>query len=449
MWRLSRTSAVNSTLPRSRLSWQPHGSSCWVLSSSRPGWTIVFDSWLAEVEEHLRGTRRCARPSAGVISSLRSQSASCCGGSPSLAGVGRWAAAEEVARADDVGSNQVLELLEQLLDKSLVVVEDKGPKGLRFHFLETIRQYAWERLDQAGEVITTRERHLSWYLQLATDVQPPGMHHPWHAADLIEEQDNLRAALVWAIQDGNAEAGLRVAVALAHIWYMRGHYSEGRPRLAELLALPASTSTPDVRASALTSAGYIAYCEGDLKAAQDLLEESLRLWDALGNDERRAACFQTLGNVTRFRGDLDGARPLFEEASVINGRLGHHMREAMNLAPMAQVLFEEGDVGRAEALNDQSSTSLQSAGLGWGTILTLCMFGRVAAARNDNPTARKRLEESLELSRTLGISRGVVWALYFLAQHALTQGDARRARATYAECLRLARQTGDHLATAF
>jgi predicted ATPase len=78
---------------------------------------------------------------------------------------------------------------------------------------------------------------------------------------LIEERDNLRAALVWAIQDGNAEAGLRVAVALAHIWYLRGHYSEGRSRLAELLALPASDSTPDVRASALTSAGYLAYCE--------------------------------------------------------------------------------------------------------------------------------------------------------------------------------------------
>jgi predicted ATPase/DNA-binding CsgD family transcriptional regulator len=365
---------------------------------------------------------------------------------------GGWtlAAAEEVAHGDDVASNQVLELLEQLLDKSLVVVEDRGPKGLRFNFLETIRQYAWERLDQAGEVIATRQRHLSWCLELATEMQPqpPGMHHPWHAADLIDEQENLRAALIWAVQDGNAEAGLRVAVALAHIWYMRGHYSEGRSRLAELLALPASDSAPDVRASALTSAGYLAYCEGDLKAAQALLEESLRLWDALGNDERRAACLQTLGNVTRFRGDLQGARPLFEEASIINGRLGHHMREAMNLALLAQVLFEQGDIRRADALNNQSSTSLESAGPGWGTTLTLCMFGRVAAVRGDHVTARKRLQESLEVSRSLGVTRGVVWALYFLAQHALSQGDARRARTTFAESLRLARQTGDHLATA-
>ena len=121
-------------------------------------------------------------------------------------------------------------------------------------------------------------------------------------------------------------------------------------------------SASDVRASALTSAGYLAYCEGDLKAAQSLLEESLRLWDALGNDERRAVCLQTLGNVTRFRGDLQGARTLFEEASLINRRLGHHMREAMNLTLMAQVLFEEGDVTRAEALNDQSFSALQSAG---------------------------------------------------------------------------------------
>jgi predicted ATPase/DNA-binding CsgD family transcriptional regulator len=364
---------------------------------------------------------------------------------------GGWtlAAAEEITRGKDVEVNQVPELLEQLLDKSLVVVEDKGPQGMRFHFLETIRQYAWEHLDQAGEVMETRERHLSWCLQLTTDVQPPGMHHPWHAADYFQEQDNLRAALLWAIEQGNADAGLRLAVALAHIWYMRGHYSEGRARLAELLSLPESISAPEVRARALTSAGYLAYCEGNLKVAQELLEESLRVWDALNNEERRAVSLQALGNVVRFRGDLHGARPLFEEASVINARLGHRMREAMNLALMAQVLFEEGDVARAEALNDRSFIALQPAGPGWGTILTLCMFGRVAAAGGDHHTARKRLEESLELSRELGISRGVVWSLYFLAQHALAQGDARRARTTFAESLRLARQTGDHLATAF
>ena len=175
---------------------------------------------------------------------------------------GGWtlAAAEDVLSGDDIQINRVLELLEQLLDKSLVAVEDQGPKRLRFHFLETIRQYAWERLEEAGEVAAIRERHLSWCLQLATDVQPPGMHHPWHAEDVIREQDNLRAALLWAIREGNAEAGLRVAVALAHIWYMRGHYSEGRARLAELLALPESGNAPDVRASALTSAGHLAYC---------------------------------------------------------------------------------------------------------------------------------------------------------------------------------------------
>ena len=77
------------------------------------------------------------------------------------------------------------------------MVEDQSAKGLRFRFLETIRQYALERLDQAGEVLATRQRHLSWCLELATDVQPqpPGMHHPWRAADLLLEQDNLRAGL--------------------------------------------------------------------------------------------------------------------------------------------------------------------------------------------------------------------------------------------------------------
>jgi len=362
---------------------------------------------------------------------------------------GGWtlAAAEEVASGDGIEANHVLGLLEQLLDKSLVLVENQSPQQVRFRFLETIREYALERLSDSGELGTVRLRHLFWCLQLARDVQPPGMHHPWHAQDSLQEQDNLRAALFWAIGQGDAEDGLRVAVVLAHIWYMQGHYSEGRARLAELLALPSSSSAADVRASALTWAGHLAYCQGDLGVAQELLEDSLTIWRGLGNDERTAVCLHLLANVVRFRGDLQAARPLFEQASAINHRLGHGMREAMNLALVAQVLFEEGDFGRAEALNDRSFTSLQAAGPGWGTVLTVCMSGRLAAARGDHSAARKRLQESVDLGRRLGISRGVVWSLYFLAQHALAQGDARQARATFADSLRLARQTGDQLAT--
>jgi non-specific serine/threonine protein kinase len=262
------------------------------------------------------------------------------------------AAAEYVASGDDVASAQVLGLLEQLLDKSLVAIEHRTPQQVRFRFLETIRQYAWERLSDCGEVESVRRRHLAWCLQLAQDVQPPGMHHPWHAHDTLQEQENLRAALLWAIDQGDVEAGLRVAVVLAHIWYMQGHYSEGRARLADLLALSSEMIAPDVHASALTWAGYLAYCQGDLVAAQNQLEHSLAIWRRLGNDERTAVCLHQLANVVRFRGDLDSAKPLFEQASVINHRLGHRMREAMNLALVAQVLFDSGDFARAEELNN-------------------------------------------------------------------------------------------------
>jgi non-specific serine/threonine protein kinase len=274
------------------------------------------------------------------------------------------------------------------------------------------------------------------------------MHHPWHAHDTLQEQENLRAALLWAIEQGDVEAGLRVAVVLAHIWYMQGHYSEGRARLADLLALSSEMIAPDVRASALTWAGHLAYCQGDLIAAEDQLENSLAIWRKLGNDERTAVCLHQLANVVRFRGDLDSARPLFEQASVINHRLGHRMREAMNLALVAQVLFESGDFARAEDLNSQSYASLRAAGPGWGTVLTACMQGRLAAVRGNHLEARKRFEESVDLSRQLGISRGMVWSLYFVAQHALAQGDAHRAREQFAESLRLAHQSGDVLATA-
>jgi predicted ATPase/DNA-binding CsgD family transcriptional regulator len=364
---------------------------------------------------------------------------------------GGWtlAAAEAVVSIDGIQTPQVLGLLGQLLDKSLVVIDNQTPEHVRFRFLETIRQYAWQRLSESGELDLIRQRHLSWCLELAKDLQPPGMHHPWHARDSLQEQDNLRAGLLWAIYQGDAEAGLHVAVVLAHLWYMQGHYSEGRARLRELLSLSSSATSPEVRASALTWEGYLAFCQGDLKSAHDLLESSLELWQDLGNDERTAVCLHQLGNVLRFQGDLDGARPLLEQASATNHRLGHLMRSAMNLALVSQVLFEQGDFANAEVLNSQSFTSLQVAGPGWGTVLTVCMQGRLAGVRGDRNTARQRLEESVDLGQRLGVSRGVVWSLYFLAQHDLAQGNAQRAREEFTESLRLAHRTGDLMATAY
>src|SRR5262252_9072612 len=308
---------------------------------------------------------------------------------------GGWtlAAAEAVTSTQGIESHEVLGLLGELVDKSLVVIDNQTPERVRFRFLETIRQYAWERLAGSGELDSIRGRHLSWCLELAKDIQPPGMHHPWHAHDSLQEQDNLRTGLLWAIHQGDAEAGLHVAVVLAHLWYMQGHYSEGRARLRELLSLSSSATSPEVRASALTWEGFLAFCQGDLNTANDLLQSSLELWQALGNDERTAVCLHQLGNVMRFRGDLDSARPLLEQASAINHRLGHLMRSAMNLALMAQVLFEQGDFTDAEALNNQSFTSLETAGPGWGTVLTVCMQGRLAGVRGDRVTARQRLAE--------------------------------------------------------
>jgi ATP/maltotriose-dependent transcriptional regulator MalT len=270
----------------------------------------------------------------------------------------------------------------------------------------------------------TPDATLAWCLELAKDLQPPEMHHPWHAHDSLQEQDNLRSGLLWAIQREDAAAGLRVAVVRAHLWYMQGHYSEGRARLRELLALSSSATSREVRASALTWAGFLAFCQGDLKTSHELLESSLELWEELGNDDRTAACLHQLGNVVRVRGDLDGARPLLDQASAVDHRLGHGMRAAMNLALVAQVLFEQADFATAEALNTQSFTSLRSAGPGWGTVLTVCMEGRLAGVRGDRDTARQRLEESVELGHRLGVNRG--WCGHYTSLGNMTWRRAMR-----------------------
>jgi non-specific serine/threonine protein kinase len=364
--------------------------------------------------------------------------------------VGGWTleAAEAVAAGEGVDALRLLDLLGQLVDKSLVLTTQHGA-AVRFGMLETIRQYAWERLEAADEAASIRRMHQDWCVRLAEGSEPPGMHHSWHARPLLQEHDNLRAALLWSIERDDVEQGLRIAIALAHIWYMRGHASEGRERLGELLARANVRVAPAVRASALTSAGHLAYSQGDLPAAQRLLEESLAIWQALGEDSRRAVSLYLLGIAVYFRGDLEGALALFEDARAINHREGNRLREAMNLALMAQVRFEQSDLVRAAALNRQSLEIVQQRGPGWGTILALCMSGRLAAARGEHAEAHRRLEEGLELARELGIVQGVIWSLYYLGQHAFLQGDTPRGRFLYAQSLGLAREAGGRLAIAY
>jgi predicted ATPase len=155
--------------------------------------------------------------------------------------VGGWTleAAEAVVTDDALAASNVLDGLTQLVNKSLVVMEDQGGAA-RYRLLETIREYARDRLIQAGEAEAVRSRHLDFFLQLA-EMAEPGLRR----ADQVEwlarlemEHDNLRMALKWSLHHEALEAGWRIAGDLARFWYLRGYWNEGREWLERLLSHP-------------------------------------------------------------------------------------------------------------------------------------------------------------------------------------------------------------------
>jgi non-specific serine/threonine protein kinase len=205
---------------------------------------------------------------------------------------GGWTleAAEAVCAGDGIVAADVLDLLGRLVDKSLVQMQERG-EGARYRLLETVRQYAGERLQDSGEAQAVHQRHTGYYLALAEQAEP-ALHQQadlgW-LARLEAEHDNLRAALAWCM-DHDPQTGLRLAGSLLRFWYLRASFSEGSRWLARVLdAADARAPERTVwRLKAVLAAGMMARPRHDMPTALARLEEALALSRELGDSYRLA-----------------------------------------------------------------------------------------------------------------------------------------------------------------
>ena len=250
-------------------------------------------------------------------------------------------ATEAVCAGDGIEPGEVLEHLARLVDKSLVVAEPSAAGEVRYRLPETIRQYSSDKLAQAGEGATLRGRHRDWCLALAERTGQEVLD-PQRLMSLEREYDNLRSALRWSVDSGEAEAGLRLATSLCDFWQVRGYSSEGCAWLAELLALPAAATATTARARALEWAGRLAYLQGD-----DL------------DRQRIVMSLLALGHAALRRRDALRARLLFNESLGLARDAADHLAVALGLEGLAGVTVEAEPeravrlAGAAEALRDQ------------------------------------------------------------------------------------------------
>ena len=355
-------------------------------------------------------------------------------------------AAEAVCSGGAVAREDVIDLVTALVDRSLVVIKSLGRRENRYDFLETIRQYGHDRLNQSGEAVEVRGRHARFFLQLAVDAEPhlSGAEQAMWLGRLETEHNNLRAALIFFLEREPPRA-LCLALALNTFWEVRAHFVEGRDWLERALA--GSSDAPALwRARAAGAAGRLAWYQQDHAAARALLEESLRVCEAL--DERRSAVVTlgSLGLVAVAEGDYVRARALCERAVAEARTLGDKQLLASQLRDFEHVAGALFDVATARALDEEALALCRELGDGRGVAHALMGLGMADVYSGDALRARGRFLESLSLSRTSGESWLICGALFGLGQAETALGEFTSAYGHYAQSLRLDRASNSNFA---
>lgn len=338
---------------------------------------------------------------------------------------------------------RVLELLNSLAAKSLLRAEESAGGEPRFRMLETVREYARERLIEAGEQAATRRAHARWCLALAetAGARPVDPDQKHRLARLAEEHDNLRAALdaclnLETMDNQERCIGARIAVALTHFWHHHGHLQEGRRWLGTALtfALP-----PAVRAGALHGLAFITGEQGDVAGASGLLMEAITISRQEGDRANVAAALNRLGLYAAYAGDYARAHACLEEGLAITRHVGDKRSISDVLVCLALTYSYEGDDRSARPLLEECLALYETSSGQDASAWALRGLGMVARAEGDFPAARRWFGRALTAFRAQRGTYAVATVLMHLAITAHAEGKPAEAAALYAESLRLNR----------
>jgi predicted ATPase len=356
-----------------------------------------------------------------------------------------------------------------LVDKSLLQTKEPMAEGQpRFVMLETVREYAREKLGASAESERTSAAHAAYFLVLGEEGSAAlnAAGEPRWLQRFEAEYDNFRAALEWLTRRGRAEWGVRLAVALFHLWDRGEHLAEGRRVLRELIALEGTPGLPAQHARALFVAGVLASDQGDAQAGIDShtrclriyralgdrwgiavalvalanqllalgdheearrsLEESLRLWGELGDESAFARSLSNLAAVARAQGRLGEARQLYGRAASIFERQGDRLSQAWTINHEGDVAREQGDLDVAESLYEGALGTFRALEHAWGIGSALTDLGTLARQRKDHGLARRRYQEALAGFIQLEHRRGIARLLECLALLAAEEGQPER-----------------------
>jgi predicted ATPase/class 3 adenylate cyclase len=349
-------------------------------------------------------------------------------------------AAEAVCGRDPLDTGEVLDLVSALVSKSLLTPEERGGEP-RYRALETIRDYAAERLREAGELAALERAHREWFLGQAERAETEfrsSEQFLWF--DRLElELGNLRASFKSCLDNGESDSALRYAAALGLFWRARGHLTEGRDWFRRALSRR-EFSDPRVHAKALAWAGYLAIPQGAFEEAELLAEESLAIYRGLSDTWGIGFALQVLGSVALNQDDyaraLDFAQrslPYYKESGDWSGLGFSHLYLAM-------VARQKARYAEALSLLEEAVTLFRRVGDKRGIAIALRIMGGVEISQGHYAPATALLQESLELAREAKDKVDVYTIVHLLGRAARCVGDYPRATELFREMHTLARE---------
>jgi predicted ATPase/DNA-binding CsgD family transcriptional regulator len=377
--------------------------------------------------------------------------------------VGGWTleAAEAVCDGEGIERDDVLELLSELVEKSMVLAGEEGM--VRFRMLQPIRQYGQERLQESGESEAVRSRHAEYYLGLAegedaaeADPRMKGSPPASWLKQMEAEHANLRAALSWSAE-GDAdkpdvrgeELGLRLAVALFWFWYTHDYSTEGRRYLERARSSGMSTIGTRLRARALNGAGGMAVTQGDYGAAKALIDEGLALYRQLGDEEGIASALTDLGLVALWgRRDDIPVEAVMDELGEIKTRLKNRRTLAWMLVLEGMIAASRGDLERSVTLHEESLEIFRELRDRGATVNTMGQLGAMVLMGGDYERAVPVLQETLRLGWESDYALIIQFSFYFLACAAASQEQSVRAARLWGAAEGMEEAYGVHISPA-
>ena len=362
--------------------------------------------------------------------------------------VGGWSmeAAEAVCNLNGDIKPDVMDEVQALVDNSLLMQSQDEDGQTRFGMLETIREYAHERLIASAEIDLIRRQHALYFFEFARKVEPLTRSREriqW-TRKMRQDFDNIRAILEWGCSTGeNVEIAQQLAITLAWFWRSSMSVSESR-QWADCLLQRVDDSTPlAIHAGLLWGAGGFAWSQGELEAAVTQLDESLRLCRAANDKYLLANILIIRGVVAAYASEAQTARALYEESLELFRSLGRKWGESLALSRLGDVALFEKDYERAHALHEQGIAIAREQGDPWILFIPLISEGNLALVTGIPQKAEPVYDEAISLLREIDDKWGLAWGLNGLGHASLQLDQVDLARSSFEEGIAVARNIGN------